>query len=309
MWIVMAALIAHAAAQDGKSGLVALESLGRFDEKQLPEASGIVRSRRHPGIYWVHNDSGNAPLLFAVRRDGSVVRRFRLAIPNLDWEDIATDDAGHLYLGDIGNNAGFLRVRTIYRLDEPDPSSAEDAAGDRPLSVSRTVSYALPPLNRFDAEGLFLDRGTAVVVAKYRDGREAELFAVSMEVPPPPGETPGAREAPRLPRPIGRLPGFKEPVTGADLSEDGTMLAVCSYAVTRVYRRGKGDAWEPLAEVRYSQRPIEGITWDGRDLILAAEDAQGLFLLRQDAWRAAGAGRSPQGTGRPKAAAPAAKSP
>src|SRR5262245_64749541 len=99
-----------------------LEPLGKFDARIIPEASGIVRSRRHPGIFWVHNDSGNPPALFAVRRDGSLVREYQVAAPNIDWEDIATDDHGHLYLGDIGNNEGRLPLRTIYRLDEPDPS-------------------------------------------------------------------------------------------------------------------------------------------------------------------------------------------
>jgi hypothetical protein len=309
MWVLFAVLMLQAVAEDGKPGLVALENLGRFDEKQLPEASGIVKSRRHPGTYWVHNDSGNAPVLFAVRRDGTVIRRFRLAIPNLDWEDIAIDEAGHLYLGDIGNNAGFLRVRTIYRLDEPDPSSPEDPARDRPLEATRTVAYALPPGNRFDAEGLFLDRGTAILVAKYHDGREAALFAVPMDVQPTPAGAPGAKPASQPPRELGRLPGFTEPATGADLSQDGTLLAVCSYGVTRVFRRGNGDAWEPLAEIRYKPRPIEGITWDGRDLILAAENADGLWLLREAAWRAARVGGTQQEAGRPGRAAPAARSP
>ena len=73
-----------------------LETIGRLDEKLIPEASGIVKSRRHSGIFWVHNDSGNPPLLFAIRADGRIVRQFRLAIPNIDWEDIAIDDQGHL---------------------------------------------------------------------------------------------------------------------------------------------------------------------------------------------------------------------
>ena len=47
----------------------------------IPEASGIVKSRRYPGIYWVHNDSGNPPLLFAIRGDGRIVRQFRLERP------------------------------------------------------------------------------------------------------------------------------------------------------------------------------------------------------------------------------------
>ena len=106
-----------------------LEPLGRFDTRVLPEASGIVKSRRHPGIFWVHNDSGNPPALFAIRRDGTVVREFRLEVPNVDWEDIAADGEGHLYLGDIGNNGGVLPLRAIYRLDEPDPARPSIHAG------------------------------------------------------------------------------------------------------------------------------------------------------------------------------------
>jgi hypothetical protein len=258
------------------SALGPLEHLGRFDAQAIPEASGIVQSRRFPGIFWVHNDSGNPPLLFAVRSDGRIVRRFRLAVPNLDWEDITIDDQGHLYLGDIGNNGGVLRVRVIYRIDEPDPSST----ADRPLSASATVFYTLPRSNRFDAEGLVYDRGTAIVVAKYFDRREAELFAVPVEPPAPPSR-------PAQPRAIGRLPGFQEPATGAALSADRALLAVCSETVTRIYRRDESPPWRMVAEVRYEPLPIEGIAWDGPDLILAAEEGRGLYRLSQATWRAA----------------------
>jgi hypothetical protein len=79
------------------SGSPPLEPLGRFDVQSIPEASGIVKSRRFPGIFWVHNDSGNPPLLFAVRSDGRIVRQFRLAVLNIDREGIAIDDPGTLY--------------------------------------------------------------------------------------------------------------------------------------------------------------------------------------------------------------------
>src|SRR6516225_1863952 len=88
--------------------LRSLEPLGRFDLRAIPEASGIVKSRRHAGIFWVHNDSGNPSTLFAIRRNGSIVQQFKIAAPNIDWEDIAADGDGHLYLGDIGNNGGVL---------------------------------------------------------------------------------------------------------------------------------------------------------------------------------------------------------
>jgi hypothetical protein len=253
-----------------------LESVGRLDQKLIPEASGIVKSRRYPGIFWTHNDSGNPPLLFAIRGDGRIVRQFRLAIPNTDWEDIAIDDSGHLYLGDIGNNTRALPLRAIYRIDEPDPNSH----GDKPVSASAVTFYAMPAGTRFDAESLFYDAGTANLLVKNLDGREAELVIVPLEPPSP-------LLRPARPRLIGRLIGFTEPATGADLSADRTLLAVCSTAVTRVYLRDdqKSPPWRLLAVVRYGARSIEGIAWDGRALALVAEGG-GFYRLSEKTWRA-----------------------
>src|SRR3954471_13095062 len=98
-----------------------LEPIGRLEHPPIRETSGIVASRRHPGIFWAHNDSGNPPALFAVRRDGTLVREYAVNVPNIDWEDIATDDDGHLYLGEIGNNGRRLPFRAIYPLPRPAP--------------------------------------------------------------------------------------------------------------------------------------------------------------------------------------------
>jgi hypothetical protein len=254
-----------------------LELIGRLDAKVIPEASGIVKSRKHAGIFWVHNDSGNPPLLFAIRGDGQIVQSFRLEVPNVDWEDITIDDQGRLVLGDIGNNLGLLPVRAIYRFDEPDPSKPTD----KPLKVLDASFYAQPRGSRFDAEGLIYDHGVAILVAKYRDGREAELFSVALDPP-----SPLAR--PARPKLIGRLPKFSEPATGAALSADRKLLAVCSRSVARVYRRGPRDAadWRPYAEVRYEPAHIEGICWDQSNLVLAAEGGD-LYRLPEPAWRAA----------------------
>ena len=39
----------------------------------LEEVSGIARSS-HAGVFWVHNDSGNAPHLFPINLEGGAVR-------------------------------------------------------------------------------------------------------------------------------------------------------------------------------------------------------------------------------------------
>jgi hypothetical protein len=254
-----------------------LEPVGRFDPHAIPEASGIVKSRRHPGIFWVHNDSGNLPTLFAIRRDGTIIAEFRLSVPNIDWEDIAIDDQGHLYIGDIGNNGGLLAVRGIYRIDEPDPSQPVR----NPPQVRAASFYGFSGGARFDAESLVYDpnAGGAIIIAKRFDGREAELYSVPFRPPAP-------LLRPATPRQIGTLPGFVEPATGASLSGDFRLLAVCTYTVTRIYQRGsqKDRPWVLLAEVRYPTQAIEGITWDEDDLILVSE-GRGVDRISAEIWK------------------------
>ena len=81
-----------------------------------------------------------------------------------------------------------------------------------------------------------------------------------------------------------RLAGFIEPATGSDLDADRTHLAVCSSTVTRIYRRDdvqKPD-WKLISEVRYPAAQIEGICWNGRDLVLVAEGGAHLSHRRED---------------------------
>ncbi|HWE37294.1 MAG TPA: hypothetical protein VG406_12070 [Isosphaeraceae bacterium] len=256
------------------AGEAGLETLGRLDHPAIREASGIVGSRKYPGIFWVHNDSGNPPALFAVRRDGTLVREFAVGAANIDWEDIANDDEGHLYLGEIGNNNGRLPFRAVLRLDEPDPSKPADT----PLKVTLTTHYRFPPGGRFDAEALVIDRGRALILAKTFDKRPAGIYAIPLDPP-------ATLLRPALPERVGTLDDFPEPVTGADLSADGRRLAVCSYAVARVYARDRlDDPWKPIGSARFEAEGIEAICWDGPDLILVGE-GRGIYRIGEDDWK------------------------
>ena len=94
--------------------------------------------------------------------------------------------------------------------------------------------------------------------------------------------------------------GLHGAATGAALSEDRTLLAVCSETVTRVYRRGERVPWRLLAEVRYARSPIEGIAWDGRE---SGSGRRGAGALPPVGGDLASRGRTPNVSGRqrPKA--------
>ncbi len=101
--------------------------LARMSDLSIKESSGVVASRRFPNVFWTHNDGGGPKkqVLYSIDREGNT----RAAFPVIgamfhDWEDIAIDDAGHLYLGDIGNNDAKEDTLAVYEIDEPDPTSA-----------------------------------------------------------------------------------------------------------------------------------------------------------------------------------------
>ena len=247
---------------------------GKLAAPEIREASGIVKSRKFPGIFWVHNDSGNPPLLFAVRADGTLVRTYKVGAANVDWEDIATDDLGHLFLGEIGNNDGRLPLRAVYRIDEPDPSVPP---GKDPLPINLASYYTFPRAGRFDAESLFVEGKHAYLVSKRFDSKPAALFRISIDPP-------SSLVWPALPERVGDLEGCIEPATGADLSSDGKRLAVVTDAAARVYERDKKGRWTLRSTVPFRARDVEAICWDGLDLVLASEDRT-IYRIAEATWK------------------------
>src|SRR3954470_3383545 len=73
-------------------------------EKSRNEASGLVMSHKRPGVCWTHND-GDDGVLYAIAPDGSTLAKIKVDADFKDWEDIASDNDGHLYLADVGNNS------------------------------------------------------------------------------------------------------------------------------------------------------------------------------------------------------------
>ncbi|MGI5436068.1 WD40 repeat domain-containing protein [Streptomyces shenzhenensis] len=105
-----------ATAADGDEGFT-------IKDPRITESSGLAASRRHPGIYWTHNDSDDGPYLYAV--DGATGRTVAtvtlsgIGSPR-DVEAISIGPGDQIYVGDIGDNLdGSWPYVWIYRLPEP----------------------------------------------------------------------------------------------------------------------------------------------------------------------------------------------
>ena len=94
-------------------------------DKRMDELSGLVVSRRQPGVLYVHNDSGDSSRFFAIGTDASLKEIFYFKgekslapLGVRDVEDIAMgpgpdSGADYIYLGDIGDNNAWRKYITI----------------------------------------------------------------------------------------------------------------------------------------------------------------------------------------------------
>jgi hypothetical protein len=146
---------------------------------ELPEASGIAASRRSPGRFWAHNDSGQ-PELIALDQRGAADGRVRVDGAAVeDWEAVAIGPCpggSCIYIGDIGDNEGRRRSITIYRVPEP-----ERPGGSIGLRDKFEARY---PGKSQDAEALIVTpKGEMLIVTKGETGPIA-VFRVPADAKP-----------------------------------------------------------------------------------------------------------------------------
>lgn len=225
-------------------------AIGRVQDPELDEISGVVESSRQPGVFFVHNDSGDSPRFFALAREGRVLAELRLdSVPVLlDAEDIATgpapDGGSFLYLGDTGNNFASMglgiprRKAVIYRVREP-AISEDMRRAEIVLRDVFPIVFTFPNGAR-DVEAFFVDplSGELVLIAKQPDGRSQILTAPAAMLNGGGGEL---RLAGEVMFGRGGSRGSKMP-TAASISRDGTSILIRTYDTVLLVRRAPSES-------------------------------------------------------------------
>jgi hypothetical protein len=197
---------------------------GRIEAAEVAECSGLVASRRHAGVFWAICDSGNAAELYALTREGKLLAAFPVDARNVDWEDLAIDDDGHLYIAETGNNERRRRPAVVYQLDEPDPAKPPAADGKSPpLPIKKTFRRDFPEPT--DCEALFVYKRAGYLITKNLKAQPAILYSFDLSTGPGPEKL----------TKVAALP-VRTPVTAADVSVDGKWLAVLTVTGPTLFR-------------------------------------------------------------------------
>lgn len=186
-----------------------LQPVGRL-QGGIPESSGLAHGGR-PGTFYTHGDAGNGPTLYLFDETGAKLGERELPVRNVDWESLADDGQGTLFVTDAGNNENKRQDLAIYRVNPQQPAQAAAIRFRYPDQA------AFPPpkdQRNFDCEASLWHAGRVYLFTKDRaQQRTSKVYAVP--------DRPGDYIAELLTQLA--IPGE---VTGADLSPDGRTLAL-----------------------------------------------------------------------------------
>ncbi|HEX8425303.1 hypothetical protein [Hymenobacter sp.] len=207
--------------KDGKEDKVMATGLQPVGELQgsVPESSGLAHGNR-PGTFYTHGDAGTTPVLYLINEKGELLGQRELPVPNVDWESLADDGKGTIYVADAGNNNNSRQDLAIYRVNPDQPNKVGK------ISFRYADQKAFPPAKEernFDCEASLWHAGKLYLFTKDRAQRStSKVYTLT--------DQPGTQTAQLLTM----LPIAGE-VTGADLSPDGRHLALVGQQALYLY--------------------------------------------------------------------------
>ncbi len=228
----------------------------------LNESSGLSKAWQD-GYYWTHNDSGGSPELYMIDTRGYIFDT--LAIPNAnnyDWEDLAKDDLGNIYVGDFGNNSNKRKDLVIYKRSHDIVEQITFKYPDQTFDTNES--------RIFDCEAFFWSNKSLYLITKsWEKGiKHSRLYVLP--------DSPGNYTAKLL----GNL-DVKAQITGADISPNGKRFVLISYGKILVFSvlNGKIDFSNPEKCIKIGKGQTEAIVFENDQKIVFTNENRRIYSI------------------------------
>lgn len=255
---------------------VKLKDYKRIDKPARDEVSGIIKDKRFEDVIWIHGDSGTENKVYPINSKGEVLPNKKsngleiLGVENKDWEDIAMDEKGNLYVADVGNNCSCRKDQSIIVLNNP-----QIEAGESNDYEVYKVSYEKPDgfIYRFlnysmDVEAMFLKNDKIFILTKRFRGKNTKLFMLDALVKDQNNEFKLVESF-----------DFDDEVTGSDYAFG--KLAVLTYKSLWIFKDNDTDDFfdGDVNKYTFDGEQIESVTFLNSDTILIAEENGELYKI------------------------------
>lgn len=234
----------------------------------INENSGIAKAWQE-NYYWTINDSGGNTELYMVGEQGRVFDTlFVNDSQNIDWEDLAKDNKGNIYIGDFGNNNQNRKDLTIYKFKNGKTEKITFHYADQDHFPARQ--------RIFDCEAFFWYEGRLYLFSKdWTQKHQTQLYSIPDQ----------AGNYVLLPE---QSIFLKSPVTSADISPNGKEFALLSYGKIYIFEvnAGKIDFSKPKSCIKIGRNQMEAIAYvNNTDLIMTNEQRRLYKVTRKDKLR------------------------
>ncbi len=246
---------------------------GKITNDEINEASGLVASAQQLGLFWTHNDSGDAARIFLIDAAAKLRATYYLdGIVAHDWEDIGMmerNGRSYLLVGDIGDNRGRRASVQVHLFEEP--LANDSVAFVDTIPKARITTYVLQYENGpRDAESLFFDP-----IDKYLyliSKRELQVGIYRTALPEMPTDTLVLEKVGALPHTF---------INGADISRDGSEVLAKNLLNVFYWRRRAGESMPQMLERPALQLPYRPEPQG--EAIAFSPDGEGYYTLSESA--------------------------
>jgi hypothetical protein len=240
----------------------------------LKEVSGIEIVPKSE-LIWMVNDSGNKPVLFGLNYEGKILKEIVIRAKNHDWEDLASDENGTIYIGDFGNNSNKRKNLSII-IVEQNELDEKKAEVDK-IEFKYPNQFKFPPKKNnkyFDTEAFFHFKSSLYVLTKSRvedNYGKTTLYKIP------------AKKGKYTAEIVDKFENCKDLecwITAADISPDGKKVALLSQKNVLIFSNFKGDKFlsgkvTTINLIHRSQK--ESITFkDNQTLLITDERSYGV---------------------------------
>jgi len=268
--VTLTAAPAGAIAEDGPT-YRSPRKVAELANKKIDESSGVAASRRHTGLFFTHNDSGDKPRLYAFDTSGRDRGKFKVeGAYSIDWEDMASFTlAGRPFLlvGDVGDNHRIRSYASLYLIAEPE--LGEDEAK---LVQRLNIKYQGGPIN---CEAVAIEPATRQVFLASKEKSESDVRTPSrifMFTWPnkTPTEAIEVRQIAEVDIPA---------VTAMDITPDGRRAILLTYKDAYQFARGESEDW--VEAFKRTPRRIAMPTRTQGESICYGQDGRTLYLTSE----------------------------
>jgi hypothetical protein len=249
-----------------------IRKISELPEK-INESSAIIvtETSSSPAGFITLNDHGGKPELYHVFKEGKKLnyRSWKIkGATNFDWEELARDDKGNIYIGDFGNNYNTRRNLRIYIVNSSDSMRTDS------ISFAYEDQHLFPPAKddkNFDCESFFWYDHKLYLFSKNRGKGPVKVY----QLPDQPGNYIAK---------IASLLNIKGMITSADISPDKKMMVLLSYG--RIYFFKVSEGTMPKFQPYFCRKfprggQSEGICFINNKDLLITNEGRKVFLMRK----------------------------